>query len=472
MPNTQRPDASPANDAAKPNALKAEEADQTAAGTAGEAEAGDNAASEAASEAESAADAAVDRITSEEIAEEAALAEEAARVEAAARKLKTTPWPLKILGLLCVAGGIAVTVPMVLLVISLIAYIPTNMLDGVLDGQSTLTVVISGVSLAISLATSITLVVFGIRLLLNKRRGARHMSELIMILLVGTILCEIALSGMSMNLIGYGIVFAIIIVLQSYIDPTLAEERKLQRKLRDLKVRKDAEAGTLGRDETGKGFIQLDFFNLFWIFTVCCVLGLIIEVVYHMVIVDPGVYQDRAGMLWGPFSPIYGFGAVLMTIALNRFHDRSVVLIFLVSAVIGGAFEFAVSWWMQFAFGIVAWDYTGSFLSIDGRTNFAFMCMWGVLGVVWIKFCLPRMLKLVNLIPWKWRYSLTTICTALMIFDGAMTLIALDCWYQREAGYQPTNAVEMYCAEHFDNEYMEHRFQTMTLNPENATRAQ
>ena len=64
MPNTQRPDASPANDAAKPNALKPEEAEQTAAGTAGEAEAGDNAASEAASKAESAADAAVDRITS------------------------------------------------------------------------------------------------------------------------------------------------------------------------------------------------------------------------------------------------------------------------------------------------------------------------------------------------------------------------------------------------------------------------
>lgn len=420
---------------------------------------------------ETLADAAVDRAVAEEVAEEAELAEEVAKVEAAARRLKTTPLPLKILGLLCAAGGIATTIPMVLLIIALVGYIPENMLDGSLDGQSTLTVVLSGISLAISLATTISLVVFGIRLLLNKRRGARHISELIEALLVGTILCEIMLAGMTMNLVAYGAVFAIVIVLQSYIDPTLSEERKLQRKLRDLKIRKEAEDGTLGRDETGKGFIQLDFFNLFWIFTVCCVLGLIIEVVYHMVIVDPGVYQDRAGLLWGPFSPIYGFGAVLMTIALNRFHNRSVVLIFLVSAVIGGAFEYAVSWWMQFAFGIVAWDYTGSFMSIDGRTNFAFMCMWGILGVFWIKLCLPRMLKLVNLIPWKWRYSLTTLCAALMIFDGAMTLIALDCWYQREAGNQPTNAVEMYCAENFDNEYMEHRFQTMTLNPDNATRA-
>ena len=139
--------------------------------------------------------------------------------------------------------------------------------------------------------------------------------------------------------------------------------------------------------------------------------------------VDPGHYQDRAGLLFGPFSPIYGFGAVLMTVALNRFHDKNVVLIFLVSAVIGGAFEYLTSWFMQFAFGIVAWDYSGTFLSIDGRTNGMFMAMWGVLGVVWIKL-LPAAgcSKLVNLIPWNWRYAVTTVCAALMIVDGAMTL--------------------------------------------------
>ncbi len=70
-----------------------------------------------------------------------------------------------------------------------------------------------------------------------------------------------------------------------------------------------------------------------------------------------------------------------MTVALNRFHDKNVVLVFLVSAVIGGAFEYLTSWFMQFAFGIVAWDYSGTFLSIDGRTNGMFMAMWGASGV-------------------------------------------------------------------------------------------
>ncbi len=50
----------------------------------------------------------------------------------------------------------------------------------------------------------------------------------------------------------------------------------------------------------------------------------------------------------------------------------------LVSGVIGASFEFAVSWWLEKAFGIVAWDYSGPFLNIDGRTNFAYFCAWGV----------------------------------------------------------------------------------------------
>ena len=124
-----------------------------------------------------------------------------------------------------------------------------------------------------------------------------------------------------------------------------------------------------------------------------------------------------------------------------------------------------------FAFGIVAWDYSGTFLSIDGRTNGMFMAMWGVLGVVWIKLCLPWMLKLVNLIPWNWRYALTTVCAALMIVDGAMTLLSLDCWYQRMAGKPSETAMAQFFDRNFDNEYMQERFQSMSIDPSNATRA-
>ena len=91
------------------------------------------------------------------------------------------------------------------------------------------------------------------------------------------------------------------------------------------------------------------------------------------------------------------------------------------------------------------------------------MCIWGVLGVVWIKAALPQLLRLVNLIPWNLRYTATVICAILMITNGIMTLQALDCWSERTAGRTPTTPIELFYADNFDNAYMEHRFQTITL---------
>ena len=153
----------------------------------------------------------------------------------------------------------------------------------------------------------------------------------------------------------------------------------------------------------------------------------------------------------------------------------------MVSAIIGGVFEAFVSWFMQTAFGAVAWDYTGTMIFgiadpvatiFQGRTSTPFMLMWGGLGFVWIKLCLPRLLKLINLIPWKIRYSFTALCAALMLINAIMTLQALDCWFERLSGTAGTTPVEEFYARNFDNEYMENRFQSMTITPESSNRVE
>ena len=342
------------------------------------------------------------------------------------------------------------------------------------EGHTVTTVVVAVIALILSLALAVMFIILGVRLLRGNRHRAALIANVMIVLEVLVILCHVMLTGISGALIMPTINLVILIALQSYSDPALRQERQLQRRLQELEWRSEAEEGTLGRDMTGKGYITLNFFNLFWVFVICCVLGLVIEVIYHMVVVDPGHYQDRAGLLYGPFSPIYGVGAVLMTIALNRFHDRNPIIIFLVSAVIGGAFEFFVSWFMETAFGITAWDYTGTFLSIDGRTNGMFMCMWGFLGLMWVKFALPVMLKIVNKIPWNWRYVVTAVCAVLMAINCLLTLAALDCWYQRKAGtmdYDNPSAIVKFCNENYDDDFMANRFQSMTIDPGKASRA-
>ena len=324
-------------------------------------------------------------------------------------------------------------------------------------------------------------VAFGVLVLRNRRRHVAQIAYALIGVGIVNLILEIMLNGFGDNLVYDGVRLLVLVVISATIDPTLISERQLQRRLRDMETEEEAEAGTLGRAKGDRGYIELDFFNLFWVFVVCSVLGLIIEVVYHMVVVDPGVYQDRAGLLYGPFSPIYGVGAVLMTVALNRFWRANPVVIFLVSAVIGGLFEAAVSLFMQVGFGAVAWDYSGSTIFglfpdpvaelFGGRTSTLFMCMWGALGFVWIKLCLPWMLRLINHIPWKVRYSLTTLCAVLMLVNGVMTLEALDCWFERLSGIPQTTPVEEFYAEHYDDAYMANRFQSMTITPEDSARA-
>ena len=331
----------------------------------------------------------------------------------------------------------------------------------------TLTVILTVVHALLLVSGSAALIVFGV-LLRNRRRYAARWAYVLMPITILQGLSNLALFGLGPGLLLQLLQLALLVVISVTADPLLALERRKQRLLRRIKEQDELAAAArinmVGRDLTGRGYIALDFFNLFWVFVVASVVGLGIETVYHMALYH-GELQDRAGLLYGPFSPIYGFGGVLLTVFLNQLWNRNPVLIFLASAVIGGAFEYATSWFMEVAFGVTAWDYTGQWLSIGGRTSGKYMIMWGLLGVIWIRWCLPRLLGLINRIPWQWRYGLTVLCFVLMFINGTMTLMALDCWYSRVSGLEPSSPIELFFANHYDNAYMQHRFQTMTIDP-------
>ncbi|MFR7669501.1 MAG: hypothetical protein ACLU0O_00735 [Collinsella sp.] len=74
----------------------------------------------------------------------------------------------------------------------------------------------------------------------------------------------------------------------------------------------------LGRDETGEGYIKLNYFNLFWVFFVCSVLGLFSRKSGIWSSSIPASIRPCRYAVW-PLQPHLWFGAVLMTMALNRF---------------------------------------------------------------------------------------------------------------------------------------------------------
>lgn len=261
--------------------------------------------------------------------------------------------------------------------------------------------------------------------------------------------------------------FVVLVALSVLADPALRSEREGSGRA--------VGGGAVAIEGDGTTAIRLNFFRLFWICMFWCFLGCVLEELWWVLVVEPGTFQNRTGLLFGPFSPIYGLGSMLLTVILNRFSRRGWPAVFVASAVCGCVFEVAVGAYMQSGYGTVSWDYSDATVLglvadplsrlTGGRTSLQFALIWGALGLLWIRGMLPRLIGLVDRIPWRLRYVTTALCFALMMANGLMTLQALGYWQARLGGAQPTGAVESFYASQFDNDFMKSRFESMTITP-------
>ena len=186
-------------------------------------------------------------------------------------KSERTPLALRVFGALLMAGGVAV-VPEV---IHTLAQMGTVFVEKTYTDDSLLTIILY-VTLALSACfCALASGVLGFRLLRGNRRRARLIAEAVAIGLVVAFSADLLLFGVNPGLWFLGACALILIAAHVWVDPSLSDERELQRRLRLMQTREEAEDGTLGLDKTGRGYIELDFFNLFWIFVIASVAGVV-----------------------------------------------------------------------------------------------------------------------------------------------------------------------------------------------------
>ena len=189
---------------------------------------------------------------------------------------KKIPRYLKVYGVLCIADGI-ITLPIIALLIAIVVLALIASPDRLsIAADPTVTVTVTVVNVLLSLVASVLLIRFGRSLLKDRRRNAALWPEILIAITIAQLIVNVMLNGIGYHLIQPAAQLVILTVISVTIDPTLRDERELQARLRVLDDRRAAEEGMLGRDETGEGYIKLNFFNLFWVFMVCSVLGLVL----------------------------------------------------------------------------------------------------------------------------------------------------------------------------------------------------
>ena len=218
------------------------------------------------------------------------------------------------------------------------------------------------------------------------------------------------------------------------------------------------------RAQLDTSYLHITFFTLVWLFTVGSIIGFVIEDVFHFIVYRN--WESRAGLVWGPFSPIYGIGAVVLTVVLNRFYYTHNLIIFIFAMVLGSTIEYAASWIMETFWHAIAWDYTGTFGSIDGRTNFVFGVMWGVLGLSWVRLALPAMKRIQAKINTRSNFyrAISILISIMMLINCLITILALHREGERAHDIPAQSQIDVWLDTYFPDEWMQQRFANMTVS--------
>lgn len=104
------------------------------------------------------------------------------------------------------------------------------------------------------------------------------------------------------------------------------------------------------------------------------------------------------GILSGPFSPIYGFAAVVITATLRDLEGAPGFL-FLGAAILAGFIEWLTGRLLERVTHRRWWDYSKTRFHIDGYVCLQSAAAWGFLGVLGLKLLNPLLMQLGGLIP-------------------------------------------------------------------------
>ena len=212
--------------------------------------------------------------------------------------------------------------------------------------------------------------------------------------------------------------------------------------------------------------LRLGWYQAVIIFFLGSMAGLLIEEVWMLV--SAGLTESRVGLVWGPFSPLYGLGAILLTWLSFFLRSRGAAgwQVFLVSAVVGGALEQFAGWSMSTFFDAESWTYLHLPDHITQWVAWRFLAAWGVLGLVWCRAVMPRLLYQIGMPTTRRQAVFVTLVAVYLVADVAMTLACFDRKAERDAGEPPSNAFEQWVDTNYNDEFISSRFENLKIGGE------
>ena len=190
--------------------------------------------------------------------------------------------------------------------------------------------------------------------------------------------------------------------------------------------------------------------KIFWIFIIGSVIGYIIEMIVGLV--QNGHFVSKQGLLFGPFSQVYGVGLVIYYLVIPC--NRKWIRIFIFSMFLGGITEYIFSYFQELIFGTISWDYSNLLFNINGRTSLLHCIYWGIGGILFVKFIRPHLEKLDKLYNKKSFKIVTVIFTIFIIFDIIISSLACIRQEQRRENIPPKTNIGKFLDTYYKDEVL------------------
>ena len=134
----------------------------------------------------------------------------------------------------------------------------------------------------------------------------------------------------------------------------------------------------------------------------------------------------KSGILTGPWTPVYGIGAVIIlfisnylfkNLHMNRVYET--VIMFFVVAVVLSFIEALGGVLIEHFFGITFWDYTNQKYNIGKYISLEMSIIWGIASIIFVYVLHPILNNIIKKVP-GW---LTILLVLLFLFDSCKTFI-------------------------------------------------
>ena len=162
-------------------------------------------------------------------------------------------------------------------------------------------------------------------------------------------------------------------------------------------------------------------------FLIYSMIGYCCEVVYCSV---PARRFVNRGFLYGPWLPIYGFGAIIVIIFLEPFRNHW-WMVFIFGLILTSALEYFTSWALEKIFHIKLWDYSKHKININGRVCALNSTLFGIMGLVGVYVLDPFLAPLILKIPEVVRHYLGDIIFVIFAVDATASVIHMSAFRKR-----------------------------------------